>query len=738
MDDEQGAFSVLENKLRNNNAEPTDLPLSLFKSITRNFSDDLEIGRGGFGVVYKGVLRSGVVVAVKKLSDHLIEDKSFQEEVACLMRTKHKNIVQFLGYCADTQGKMMEHEGRYVLADVRVRLLCFEYICNGSLYSGLTVESGGLGWRERYKIIKGVCQGLCYLHEEENIVHLDLKPGNILLDHNMMPKISDFGLSRLFDKQQTRIITSNRWGSRGYMAPEYLDDGIITLKADIYSLGVIILEIITGKKTLPKVENVHEIWKNRLEATLSHSLLQAYCHQVKTCVEVALNCVEFDRQKRPNIGEIISMLNETETGCQEEETVTSTELLEIQPLELRFPFKPNELIPCSVHLTNRTDYRVAFRLRPGNPKRYFTEWLCGVVPPNCTYTLTVMMKEQQQQPQDPDKFLIQQSSLMDDNQLIYIVQGKADIEFNNFFTEVEKTGVDRVHKLMLMPVSDPQAETTSVVISTENFTKMVSMDVHPTESWIVTGHFNGNVCIWNYQTKAMVNMFEVTREKEVLTVKFIARKHWVVAGDGDGCIHVYNYNKAERVQKFKALSEQITSLAIHPTEPYVLSASYDFEIKLWDWENDWNSTRKFEEEHSDSVMQVVFNAKDAKAFASVSKDKSLKIWSVDSPYANLTLKEHTSHVRCLDYFTRGDKQYLITGSDDGTAKIWDLQKKSCVETLKGHANRVSAVCSHPELPILMTGSRDGTVRLWSTNSFRVVIGHNHGLAITEIDHHGRC
>uniref|UniRef100_A0A0A9BN88 Protein kinase domain-containing protein n=1 Tax=Arundo donax TaxID=35708 RepID=A0A0A9BN88_ARUDO len=760
MDDEQGACSVLEDRLRDTSAVPTDLPLSLFKSITKDFSEELQIGAGGFGVVYKGVLRNGVV-AVKKLSDQLIEDKPFIDEVACLMRTKHKNTVRFLGYCADTQGKIVEHEGRYVLADVRVRLLCFEYIDSGSLRSRLTDECDGLEWHVRYRIIEGVCQGLRYLHQEEKIVHLDLKPENILLDSNMVPKISDFGLSRLFDKEQTRAITSNHWGTKGYVAPEYLDHGLITLKSDIYSLGVIILEIVTGKRTQPKVENVHENWKNRLQTTFSHSSLEAYCQQVKRCVEIALNCTEVNSKNRPTIGEIINKLSETETAYQEKETATTSELLGIQPLELKFPFKPNELIPCPLHLTNHTDHRVAFRLHPRNPERYFTEWLCGVVPPRATYTLIVMMKEQQQPPLDQDEFLMEQSRIMYDEKLKEISQGAADDEFDNFFIEVEEMGADRVHELKLMAVCGPQAETTSEVISMLNLDKMVSMDVHPSKPWVVTGHFNGHVCIWNYQTKAMINSFEVTKEQEVLTVKFIAHKHWVVAGGGDYCIHVYSYKEMKIVKKFEALTEQITSLAIHPTEPYVLSASYDFEIKLWNWENGWRSSRKFKEEHSDSVMQVVFNAKDAKAFASASKDMTLKIWSVDSPRSKVTLAGHTSIVKCLDYFTRGDKQYLITGSDDGTAKIWDLQKKSCVETLKGHANRVNAVCSHPELPILLTGSRDGTVRLWNSNTFRlegvlnfglrkvqaltcmkgsrrVVIGYSNGLAITEIDNQGPC
>jgi len=111
----------------------------------------------------------------------------------------------------------------------------------------------------------------------------------------------------------------------------------------------------------------------------------------------------------------------------------------------------------------------------------------------------------------------------------------------------------------------------------------------------------------------------------VLTVKFIAQKHWVVAGGGDHCIHVYNYNGMNIVKKFKALTEQITSLAVHPTEPYILSASYDFKIKLLNWENGWRPAQKFREEHSNSVMQVTFNAKDTRMFGTVSKDMTLKV-----------------------------------------------------------------------------------------------------------------
>ena len=727
MGDEDSAYYLLESRLRDPSADPTDLPLSLFKSITNNFSDKEVIGSGGFGVVYKGVLPSGIFVAVKKLSDALVEDKLFQDEVACLIRAKHRNIVRLLGYCADTQGKITEYKGELIMAKVRARLLCFEYVSGGSLDMHLEDEFCGLEWHQRYIIIKGICHGLRHLHEEQKIIHMDLKPQNILMDPNMVPKITDFGLSRLIGIQQSRIITMNNFGTLGYMAPEYSHHGTIKFKSDIYSLGVILLELITGTRMPPNIENVHKNWKNRLQETLSYSSVEASYKQVKRCVQVALNCMETDSEKRPSIGEIVKILNEIETGYEEDETPTSTQLLCIHPLELRFPFKPNHSITCPLHLTNNTDHRVAFRLQPERLERYFTEWLCGVAPPRSTYTLIVTMRDRQQSLPATDEFLIEQSRLRGETELKDISQGKAETEYDNFFTEVKEKGVDPVLEQTLTAVCDPEGNITAEIISTVDFDKMVSMDVHPTKPWIITSHFNGHICIWNYQTKEMVNSFEVTKEQEVLTAKFIAQKEWIVAGGGDGRIYVYSYNTMKKVKVFKALSEQITSLAIHPTKPYVLSASYDFVIKLWDWENGWKCTRIFNEEHSSSVMQLVFNPMDPNAFASVSMDKTIKIWSVDSPHSNLTLDGHSSNVRCLDYFTHGGKQYLFTGSDDGTAKIWDVQKKICVKTLVGHANRVSTVYAHPQLPILMTGSRDGTVRLWNTSTFRLERILNFGL-----------
>jgi len=212
MDCEE-ASKLLERMLLDESMEPTDLPLSLLKAITNNFSDDQKIGSGGFSAVYKGQLPN-CAVAVKKLSEALdIDEKKFNQEVDSLMRVKHKNIVRFLGYCADTQGKVWRHEGRNVMADVRQRLLCFEFLPKGSLDKYITDASHGLEWNARYQIVKGICEGLHYLHKK-NILHLDLKPANILLNDNMVPKITDFGLSRCFDEKQTRAITSKLIGSQ--------------------------------------------------------------------------------------------------------------------------------------------------------------------------------------------------------------------------------------------------------------------------------------------------------------------------------------------------------------------------------------------------------------------------------------------------------------------------------------------------------------------------------------------
>ncbi|XBI24922.1 hypothetical protein VPH35_049936 [Triticum aestivum] len=231
------------------------------------------------------------------------------------MMVQHQNIVRLVGYCYEIAHKAVEHNGRYVLASVEDRALCFEYLQGGSLDKHLSGESCGLGWRTRYKIIKGICEGLHYLHNgsKDPIYHLDLKPANILLDKNMTPKIGDFGLSRLFDSTQTYTTKAIR-GTPGYMPPEYIDRFKITQKFDVFSLGVIIIQVMAGREGYSQcgdmssqefIDVVHGNWLKTLQATMSlHAELE-----VMTCIEIALRCVEADRVKRPTIAEIVDELN---------------------------------------------------------------------------------------------------------------------------------------------------------------------------------------------------------------------------------------------------------------------------------------------------------------------------------------------------------------------------------------------------------------------------------------------
>jgi len=194
------------------------------------------------------------------------------------------------------------------MPDTRERLLCFEYLSRGSLKDHVSVASRGLQWRARYQIIRGICEGVQYLHRN-NIVHSELRPTKVLLDDNMVPKIAYFCLSRCLVEHQCRAITPNRIESMGYMAPEAFA-GFVTFMSDIYSLGIIIAEIRTGCKDIEK-KNVLESWRTRLGTSFTDILLE----QVRVCTEISIACINPNPERRPDMQRIIEMLDETE--CEE-------------------------------------------------------------------------------------------------------------------------------------------------------------------------------------------------------------------------------------------------------------------------------------------------------------------------------------------------------------------------------------------------------------------------------------
>jgi len=206
------------------------------KEATDNFSRKL--GTGGFGSVYEGVLKDNTRVAVKKLDGPRQGYKEFRAEVATIGSISHINLVRLRGFCADS----------------RQRLLVYELLENGSLEKKLFSRphddgSEYLTWEQRYNVAVGTARGLTYLHEQcrEPIMHLDIKPQNILLDKNFSPKVSDFGMSKLLNDDMTQVVTAVR-GTPGYLAPEWLRHSIATKKCDVYSFGMVLLELVSGRK----------------------------------------------------------------------------------------------------------------------------------------------------------------------------------------------------------------------------------------------------------------------------------------------------------------------------------------------------------------------------------------------------------------------------------------------------------------------------------------------------------
>ncbi|XP_010526138.1 PREDICTED: inactive protein kinase SELMODRAFT_444075-like [Tarenaya hassleriana] len=289
---------------------------------TDGFSDSNLLAEGGFGIVYRGVLRNGQSVAVKilKISGSQV-DADFCREVRLLSCAQHKNVVLLIGYCTDGNN----------------RVLVYEYVCNGSLDFNLHGnKQQSLDWDSRMKIAIGAARGLRYLHEDcrvGSIVHRDLRPHNILLTHDFEPLVADFGLARWFTDcsigPEERVI-----GTSGYLAPEYVDGGTISEKVDVYAFGLVLLELITGRRAcelqcykdqlFPSdwlhhpfnyfepnrvLEKVHQL----LDPRLRFAEVDNFTHQLHAVSFAASSCLRRDPDSRPTMSKVLRTLEGA--GC---------------------------------------------------------------------------------------------------------------------------------------------------------------------------------------------------------------------------------------------------------------------------------------------------------------------------------------------------------------------------------------------------------------------------------------
>ncbi|CAN6371435.1 unnamed protein product [Urochloa humidicola] len=356
--------------------------------------------------------------------------------------------------------------------------------------------------------------------------------------------------------------------------------------------------------------------------------------------------MDLNPAKRPDIQKIIEMLDAAEctdkclragmktlSVAERSLGYIHTELIDVYPMELCVPFEPNKRIQCAVSLINKTEDEIFFLIIPNNSERY----ICAnefYVLPHSTCVFSVIIQEQLEPPLDLDELGILYMNTWSrkhipkhidiDNQL------NPTILLDNLCGQVGKKGGE-AHKVSLMTVNYCDPDTAirwkvqpHVAPRFPLFTigGLKSIDVHPTEPWILTGHAKG-VCISKKNLQS--NTFEIFHiitegKRRYLSVKFIARKQWAVSGDSRGTIHVYTHTGRllENVKTIDAHSgEAVRSLAVHATQPYVLSSADDHLIKLWDWDMGWVCNRSFTRDLY-NLHQVTFNPMDANTFVSVS------------------------------------------------------------------------------------------------------------------------
>ncbi|MQM14832.1 hypothetical protein Taro_047768 [Colocasia esculenta] len=272
------------------------------RSATKNFSEKL--GKGGFGSVFKGTLPDASVVAVKKLEGLRQGDKQFRVEVAAMAAVQHVNILRLRGFCCEGAKQ----------------LLVFDYMPNGSLDAHLYPKSveNVLDWGRRFQIAVGTARGLAYLHEKcrECIIHCDVKPENILLDEAFQPKVADFGMAKLVGRDFSRVLTTMR-GTLGYLAPEWISGVPITPKADVYSYGMMLFEIISGRRNSEEPQSGRpSFFPAWVVAEVNVADDVGGCalddgtdaEELRRACRVACWCIQENEGERPSMGQVVQML----------------------------------------------------------------------------------------------------------------------------------------------------------------------------------------------------------------------------------------------------------------------------------------------------------------------------------------------------------------------------------------------------------------------------------------------
>ncbi|KAK7405867.1 hypothetical protein VNO78_07477 [Psophocarpus tetragonolobus] len=307
------------NRQSKNGIDNSRINLGSLRVATNNFSELNKLGQGGFGPVYKGELSDGLEVAIKRLSACSEQgSEEFINEVLLIMQLQHKNLVKLLGFCVDGEEK----------------LLVYEFLPNGSLDGVLfdPKQRARLDWSRRLDIINGIARGILYLHEDSRpkIIHRDLKASNVLLDYDMNPKISDFGMARIFGGNEGEANTATIVGTFGYMAPEYAMEGLYSIKSDVFGFGILLLEIITGKRnagfyhskdTPNLLSYAWHLWNEGKGLELIDPLLSESCprNEFLRHMHIGLLCVQEDAYDRPTMSSVVLMLkNESATIGQPE------------------------------------------------------------------------------------------------------------------------------------------------------------------------------------------------------------------------------------------------------------------------------------------------------------------------------------------------------------------------------------------------------------------------------------